>query len=78
MSDELVVYRCTECGHQSLSLGSLHGHAERHRGWHGLQWPWNWGDADALMDYTQVLHVTDYTEYRLDSTDELQQVVPDE
>jgi|GEM_PF-4502215 hypothetical protein len=30
------------------------------------------------MDYTEILHVTDYDEYRLDSVDELRQVTSDE
>lgn len=52
---EIVVYWCTECEKRSLSLGALHGHAESHRGFYGLQWPWNVGDFDALMELTEVL-----------------------
>jgi len=43
-----------------------------------LQWPWNIGDADALMDYTEILRVTDYDEYRLESTEEHRKVISDE
>lgn len=53
----LVLFRCSECGYVSLSLGSLHAHAEKHRGFLGLQLPWRVGDFDALMEYTEVLRV---------------------
>lgn len=55
MSEENKRYRCTECGRESASLGRLHAHAEKHRGFFGLQWPWKVGDFDALMEMTEVV-----------------------
>lgn len=52
---QTCIYRCTECGAQSLSIGKLHAHIEKHRGLFGIQWPWNVGDADELMDYTEII-----------------------
>lgn len=60
--EEIVVYRCTECGKTSVSIGWLHAHVERHRGFFGLQLPWRVGDFDALMEMTEVLRVEDYSE----------------
>lgn len=61
-AETFYLYRCTECGKLSVSLGYLHGHAEKHRGWG----PWNLlpaipGDEAALMELTEVLEaeVTD-------------------
>ncbi|MCU4926910.1 hypothetical protein OB905_13125 [Halobacteria archaeon AArc-dxtr1] len=64
MSDEIEIYRCKECGKISTSLGWLHGHAGKHRGW-GISWlrivpPWKVGDAEALMEMTETLQITDY------------------
>lgn len=67
--DETVIYRCTECGKTSVSLGWLHGHCERHRGFFGLQLPWRIGDFDALMEYTEVLRVDEYTEVELEEVE---------
>ena len=57
--EEITIFRCTECGKVKLNLGSLHAHCERHRGLFGLQWPWRYGDYDALMEMTEPLRVTD-------------------
>ena len=54
-----VIFECTECGYRSQSLGSLHAHAERHRGWHGWQLPWRYGDVEALMELTEVVAIED-------------------
>lgn len=67
----LVLFRCTECGHTNLSLGSLHAHAEKHRGWFGFQLPWRYGDFNALMDLTEVLRVDDTREVTLEEVDGL-------
>lgn len=58
----LVVFRCTECDHTELSLGSLHAHCETHRGYtrFNLQIPFtktSMADFDALMELTDVLRV---------------------
>lgn len=52
-----TIYRCTECGAHSLSIGKLHAHIERHRGFLGLQLPWRVGDADELMEMTEIVVV---------------------
>ncbi len=62
IEDDLVVFRCSECGYISMSLGALHGHAESHRGYTrlGIQIPFTKtaaGDYDRLMEYTEVLRV---------------------
>ncbi len=67
----LVVFRCTECGHVSMSLGSLHAHAEKHRGLFGLQLPWRMGDFDALMEYTEVLRVDETEQVDLQEVETL-------
>lgn len=67
--DELVIYRCAECGKTSVSLGWLHAHVEKHRGFFGLQLPWRMGDADALMEMTEVLRVDDYSKVSIDEVD---------
>lgn len=53
-----TMYRCTECGALSLSLGKLHAHAEKHRGtFLGLQLPWKVGDPNELMEYTEIIEL---------------------
>ena len=61
---DLVVFRCRECGYTSLSLGATHAHIERHRGYtrFNIQLPLTHtsrGNVEQLMDYTDVLRVTD-------------------
>lgn len=58
--EPIELYRCTECGKTSVSIGWLHAHIERHRGLFGLQWPWRVGDYEALMEMTEVIRVSDY------------------
>lgn len=57
-----VLFRCTECGYRSQSLGSLHAHCEKHRGLFGFQLPWRYGDFDALMELTEVVRVKETDE----------------
>lgn len=61
--DELVVYRCTDCGKTSVSIGWLHAHCERHVGWgpFNLLPPPFPGNFDALMEKTEVLRVNSYS-----------------
>lgn len=59
-----VVFRCTECGQRSQSLGSLHAHIESHRGYtrFNIQIPFthtSLGEFDELMERTEVLAVED-------------------
>lgn len=57
---QIELYRCKECGKISTSVGWLHGHAEKHRGFFGLQLPWKFGDFDELQELTETITVTDY------------------
>lgn len=73
---DLVLFRCTECGYVSLSLGWLHGHIEGHRGYtrFGIQVPFTktaMADVDELMDRTKVLRVEDTSEVTLDEVEGL-------
>jgi len=59
---DLVLFRCTECAHVSMSLGSLHAHAETHRGYtrFGIQIPFTKttiANVDELMKLTEVVRV---------------------
>lgn len=72
----LVVFRCTECDHASLSLGSLHAHIETHRGWtrFGIQIPFTKtaiANADQLMQYTEVVRVDETSQISLEEVDGL-------
>jgi len=66
-----VLFRCTECGYRSQSLGRLHAHAETHRGWHGWQLPWRYGDVEALMGLTEVAAIEDSETVALEEVDGL-------
>lgn len=57
---EFVVFRCTECGRIEQSLAVLHAHAEGHRSF--LTAVFDGGNANALMEYTEKLRVTEYEE----------------
>jgi len=54
---EIELYRCTECGKLSVSLGWLHGHIEKHR---PIWRFWQTGHASFLKKRTEVIKVTDY------------------
>lgn len=71
-----VLFRCSDCGRLSMSLGSLHAHVERHRGYtrFGIQLPigkTSPGNFEQLMEMTQVLRVTDVETVRLEEVDGL-------
>jgi len=73
---DLVLFRCRECGHTSMSLGGIHGHIEKHRGYTrlGIQIPFTKtaiGNADELMNRTEVLRVTDTVETTLEEVEGL-------
>ena len=54
---DIEIYRCTECGKISVSLGWLHGHIEKHR----PIWKfWKVGEPAFLDERTEILSVTDY------------------
>jgi hypothetical protein len=72
----LVVFRCTECGYASLSLGGTHAHIEKHRGYtrFNIQIPFTKtspAKVDELMQRTEVLRVTDTEEIGLDDVEGL-------
>jgi len=59
---DLVVFRCTECGHSSFSVGALHAHAEQHRDIaidpFGLVVPpWRLANVEALWELTEIVAV---------------------
>jgi len=68
---QLVVFRCTECGYASLSIGSTHGHIEKHRGYtrFNIQLPFTktaLANVDELMKRTEVLRIDETTEVPLE------------
>lgn len=72
---DLVVFRCRECGRASLSLGALHAHIERHRGYtrFNIQIPFTRtapANADELRERTEVLRVDDTSEVPLSEVSE--------
>jgi len=67
----LVLFSCTECEYVSLSLGSLHAHAEQHRELFGLQLPWRYGDFEELMELTEVVRVQEVEEISLQGVEGL-------
>lgn len=72
----LVLFRCAECGITSLSLGGLHGHIEKHRGYtrFGIKIPFtktSMGNFSELMKRTEVLLVEETTEISLEEVEGL-------
>jgi len=72
---QLVLFRCTECGYTSMSLGSLHAHIERHRGYtrFNIQIPLTktaMGDFEKLMELTEVVRVDDEETVALEEVDD--------
>jgi len=68
--DALVLFRCSECGQTNLSLGALHAHIERHRGYtrFNIQVPFtktSMAKFDRLMEYTEVHRVDETSEISL-------------
>lgn len=73
---DLVLFRCSECGYTSLSLGGAHGHIEKHRGYtrFNIQIPFtktSMANVDRLMEYTEIVRVTDTEEITLDQVEGL-------
>lgn len=63
MADPVTLYRCTECGKESTSLGWLHAHIEKHQGFgpfNIIPDPLKTANFDALMEKTEVLRVEEY------------------
>lgn len=71
MTDEMYLFRCTECGYLSTDLGWLHGHIEKHRGYTPLniQLPLTKtapANVEELMARTEILRVDEATEVSLE------------
>jgi len=69
--EEMMLYRCTECGMISDSIGSLHAHIETHRGYtrFNIQIPFtktSIANITELMNRTEVLRVDDTTRIDID------------
>lgn len=74
---DLVVFRCSECGYTSLSLGGIHAHVESHISGYtrlNIRLPvgkTGYGNFHRLMDFTDVLRVKDTEEITLEDVDGL-------
>ena len=73
---DLVLFRCSECDYTSMSLGSLHVHAEVHRGYTrlGIQIPFTktaMANVDELMKLTEVVRVEETSETSLSEVEGL-------
>ena len=51
---DIIIFRCTECGKITQHLSTLHGHAEKHTPFYSF------ANFDRLMEYTEMLQVTEY------------------
>jgi len=76
VDDGLVLFKCTECGYASLSLGSTHAHVEGHRGYtrFNIQIPFTktaMANVGELMKLTEVVRVEETTEIGLDDVEGL-------
>ena len=70
----LVLFRCTECGYMSMSLGLFHAHCEQHRGYtrFGIQVPFTKtspGRFEGLMELTEVLRVEETSTISLEDVE---------
>lgn len=73
---DLVLFRCKECGYVSMSIGSIHAHIEKHRGYtrFGIQLPFTktaMGNHEELNKRTEVLRVDEATEIELEEVEGL-------
>lgn len=73
---QTVLFRCKECGYTDLSLGSIHAHCEKHRGYTrwNIQIPFtktSMADFDRLMELTEVLRVEETSEISLSEVEGL-------
>jgi len=68
---DVILFQCTDCGQIELSLGALHAHIERHRGYTrwNIQVPFTRGvvaNWEELMARTEVLRVQEVEQITLD------------
>jgi len=71
-----VYFECAECGFRSQSLGTLHAHVERHRGYtrFNIQVPFTKtspANVSELMRWTNVVKVTGTEHVSLDDVNGL-------
>lgn len=66
--EPFFIYRCTACGKTSMSIGTLHSHADSHTPWYSF------GNFDGLMEYTEVLKITETETASLDEVKEKAEV----
>lgn len=67
--DKMVLFRCTECGKTSTSLGWLHAHIENHVGigpFGLIPNPFKTARFSKLMELTEVMHVEKTEEMDID------------
>jgi len=64
MSDQDLIFKCTECSKTYSTLGALHAHVEGHLPF--TKW---FGDTNKLMEYTKVLEITETEEVAIKDVD---------
>lgn len=73
---DAVIYRCTECGKTSVSVGWLHAHIEaKHTGFgpfNIIPNPFAIGNYDNDMTMTEVLRVTEAESIPIEEVDDVQ------
>ena len=71
--DQLIIYRCTECGHLSTSLGYIHGHAEKHNPgldpWGLIPDPRKTANPDHLNTMVEAVRVEEFTTHHPDEVE---------
>jgi hypothetical protein len=74
-TNDMILYRCTECGKESVSVGWLHAHIEaKHTGFGPFNLipnPFALGNFDRDMDMTEVLRATDPEQVTIDEVDDV-------
>ncbi|UXF51005.1 MAG: hypothetical protein HQRvContig04_44 [Haloquadratum phage sp.] len=75
-TNDVVLYRCTECGKESVSMGWLHAHIEaKHTGFGPFNLipnPFALGNFDRDMTMTEVLRATDPEQVTIDEVDDVE------
>ena len=72
-SDEIVIYRCTECGYLSTSLAYIHGHVEGHNPglgpWGLIPDPRKTANPDHLNTMVEAVRVEEFTTHHPDEVE---------
>jgi len=74
---KLVIFECTECEYKSMSLGDLHAHIEKHRGYTRFNIPIPFtktspGKFNELMKRTKVTRVLKTRQINLEQVEGLE------